>query len=545
MKYIMLFMYIVGVFLLNIHPVSAALDWFAYVTNDFESSVTPIDVTTNTVEPSINSHFLPKGVAITPDRSKAYIAADGRVDVINLSTNAIGGIPFSGSFWGVAIPPDGKKAYVTNQNPNEIVIIDVATDSVIDFTIPIPGFSSPTAIAITPDGKKAYVSLQFTDQVIVVDLTTNSVIGSPILVGNRPHWIAITPDGLKAYVCNRRSDSISVISTVTDTVINTMVFGVSFNPSAFDIAITPDGTKAYATFTDTTNQNDPGQIYIIDPLTDTFNPVPILIGSSPRGIAITPDGLKAYVANDDFALSNTITIIDVQTDTVDGTLVGPENRTFELAITPDQAPIANFTATINPVGTPSVFDASSSAPSPLSPANITIVEYAWDFGDGSSVVTNGPITNHTYNTNGVFTVVLTITNSAGTSTTQTFTGRTVSNNGGPSATISKTVSVGPLPPSNLRVIVCKKDCKCIHKLSWTASPSPEVISYNIYQDGKLIGNVPASGPLRFKKCHRCCNKTFEYSVTAVDANGTESEPVTKTVKGCHCKGELEALVESD
>ena len=41
---------------------------------------------------------------------------------------------------------------------------------------------------------------------------------------------------------------------------------------------------------------------------------------------------------------------------------------------------------------------------------------------------------------GLLNVTFTVTNTQGTSTTQTFTGQTVSNNGGPSATVTQTVS---------------------------------------------------------------------------------------------------------
>ena len=72
----------------------------------------------------------------------------------------------------------------------------------------------------------------------------------------------------------------------------------------------------------------------------------------------------------------------------------------------------------------------------------TIAAWAWDFGDSNTSTAQNP--THVYAAGGTYTVTLTVTNSAGTSTTQTFTGQTVSNNGGPSAMASQPVTVSDL-----------------------------------------------------------------------------------------------------
>jgi PKD repeat protein len=81
------------------------------------------------------------------------------------------------------------------------------------------------------------------------------------------------------------------------------------------------------------------------------------------------------------------------------------------------------------LGSPTAFDASASS-APVG----TIASYAWNFGDGTTATTSSPTIAHNFAGPGPYPVNLTVTDSAGTSTTQTFTGQTVSNNGGPSAT---------------------------------------------------------------------------------------------------------------
>jgi hypothetical protein len=112
-----------------------------------------------------------------------------------------------------------------------------------------------------------------------------------------------------------------------------------------------------------------------------------------------------------------------------------------IAITPDQAPVAHLHVTLAAIGSPSTLDASASTV-----AYGTIASYHWNFGDGATATTTTPVTTHTY-TGGSYTASVTETSSAGTSTTQVFTGQTASQNGGPQATATALGSVaggGPI-----------------------------------------------------------------------------------------------------
>jgi hypothetical protein len=71
----------------------------------------------------------------------------------------------------------------------------------------------------------------------------------------------------------------------------------------------------------------------------------------------------------------------------------------------------------------------------------SIVSYQWSFGDGQSATTSTPSAAHVYAAPGAYPVSLTVTDSAGTSLTQVFTGQTMSLHGGPEATITHLVTV--------------------------------------------------------------------------------------------------------
>ena len=73
----------------------------------------------------------------------------------------------------------------------------------------------------------------------------------------------------------------------------------------------------------------------------------------------------------------------------------------DIAITPDQAPVAHLSVAPAEVGQPTGFNASASTV-----AFGTITAYAWDFGDSSTATTSGPTTTltttHTYATPGPY-----------------------------------------------------------------------------------------------------------------------------------------------
>ena len=150
----------------------------------------------------------------------------------------------------------------------------------------------------------------------------------------------------------------------------------------------------------------------------------IAVGAGPYGVAFSPDGTNAYATN---TAANTITPITVATNTP-GTAIVVGAFPVTAAFVPDQAPVATLTASGTTAGSPTNFDATASTVQ-----YGTIANYAWNFGDGTSVQNTAiPTGSHTYTLGGSFTVTLTETSSAGTSTAQVFTGQTVSRNGGAS-----------------------------------------------------------------------------------------------------------------
>jgi YVTN family beta-propeller protein len=412
-------------------PARAAVSYTGYIASYGGGALIPFDTATNGLGKQVAVND-PAAVAITPDGSTAWIAnySENTVTPVVLATGAVGNaITVGTNPDDIAITPDGAEAFVTNYGSDTVSVIDLSTKTVIA-TITVG--TSPDAIVITPDGTKAYSS-NSADGTVTQIATSSNTVGPVITVGSSPDTLAVTPDGSTVWVGNLTSNTITPINTSTDTAGPSVTVN---DPSA--IGITPDGAKAYVG-----NWNEGTVTPVTLATRSVGSPItaggpntspPFVNGVNPYRVAITPDGATAYLGDDN---SHTVTPITVATDTAQPN-IGIGSGPDEIAITPDQAPVASFTVTPAPEGSPTAFDASASS------VNYgAIVSYSWDFGDGQTATTSAPFITHTYSIPGQYTATVTETDTAGTSTTQVFTGSTMSRNGGPTARASRTVSVHP------------------------------------------------------------------------------------------------------
>jgi YVTN family beta-propeller protein len=400
-------------------PAFAATPYTAYVSSLSEEALSPINTATNVASSPITGVKNPPFLAITPNGATAWVTntAQGTVTPITLATGALGTpVPVGSNPDGIAITPDGTKAYVADHGSESVTPINLTTDTAGPA---IKVGKEPWAIAISPDASKVYVTNYGSGSVTPIAVATNTP-GTPITVGAGPQSIAVAPDGMTAWVADFSANAITPINLATNAPGSPVTVK---EPNS--VAITPDGQSAYVT---DYAQNSVTPVNLLARTAGT----PIKVGSTPYQVAISPDGRTAYVTNNS---SNSVTPVNTATQTAGAEIKvasGPDG----IAITPDEAPVASFTVTAGTAGSPSSFDASAS-----SVAYGTITTYAWNFGDGASATTSTPTTTHTYAAAGDYTATLTETDSAGTSTTQVFTGQTVSRNGGPSAQRSRTVAV--------------------------------------------------------------------------------------------------------
>jgi len=281
----------------------------AYVTNSNSTTVTIIDIATNTVSGVITGFDGPSGFAITPNGAFAYVNNYGgpggvgsgngiTVRRVDLNTNSIIGAPITVGLApaSLEITPDGAFVYVINYvdgntGTGTISVIRTSDNTVV---ATIPGFSGPFAIKITPDGNYAYVTnfgsnnfAPYGTTVTVVNLQNNTVFATVNLLSIQPSGIAITPDGRFAYATNY----------------NTLY---------------ANGAPSFTNLT-------PGQgtVNIIDIATNKVVPPTIAVDQSPTAVAISPNGEFAYVSN---YISNTVNVIALQSFQITAQACRLQNR---------------------------------------------------------------------------------------------------------------------------------------------------------------------------------------------------------------------------
>jgi YVTN family beta-propeller protein len=404
----------------------------AYITQHPGNTVTVVDTGTN----GIVSNPIPVGqdpvaVAISPNGSRAYVVnaqgdGGGNGTVTEIDTEhqtpygneiTVGNDPVA-----IAVSPNGASAYVVNKSSNNVSVIDTATGAVT--TIPVG--SGPDAVAITPNGETAYVANGSSDSISVISTSSERVVQTVTAnVGSDPAAIAVAPSGRSAYVVCQGSDAVDVLTTSTESI------GASPVPTGSDpvgIAITPDGEQAFVV------NNGSADVTAITLTSDAVMQT-IPTGTSPESVAVAPNSNTAYVTD---TQSKQVSVIDVesgQDSTETPVVIG--SGSDGIAITPDEAPQASFSASPAPAGSPTTFNATGSVAS-----SSPIATYSWEFGDGSvAKSTSIPVITHVYATAGNYKVQLTETDEAGTSTTLVFTGQTVSLDGGPQAYTSSEVSI--------------------------------------------------------------------------------------------------------
>jgi YVTN family beta-propeller protein len=154
---------------------------------------------------------VPKVVEVTPD-NKYVLAANWcsyTVSVISVEKNKVVKTIKIGRYpRGIAISNDSTKAYVAEMGGNRIHVINLQ-----DFTTTfIPIGSNPRAIVLSPDNTTMYVTMNLSGRVASWNLVTNAA-GKSVRTGEAARSLAISKDGSALYVVNYKSDTMSRVRT--------------------------------------------------------------------------------------------------------------------------------------------------------------------------------------------------------------------------------------------------------------------------------------------------------------------------------------------
>lgn len=154
---------------------------------------------------------VPKVVEITPDNKYLLVAnwCSYTVSIISIEQNKLVKTIKIGRYpRGIAISNDSSRAYVAEMGGSRIHVINLQDFS----TSFIPIGNNPRAIVLSPDNSKMYVTMNLSGRVASWDLVSNKP-GKSVRTGEAARSLAISADGSALYVVNYKSDTMSRVRT--------------------------------------------------------------------------------------------------------------------------------------------------------------------------------------------------------------------------------------------------------------------------------------------------------------------------------------------
>jgi YVTN family beta-propeller protein len=218
------------------HGIQIDASGMLYVTCDLSRKLLVIDPKTRKIKAAIDTEGTGHWDAVLPDGSKAYIANKNDklfVSVIDLKTEKmVGRIPMPKGTQGIAASPDGKRVAAVDLADPDLVLIDSATDKVVD-RIKLKG-STKGAFKprYSPDGSKILVC-DMEGTVSIIDTANPHGEQHVVTVGKNPMGFAFAPDGKTVLVANHGDGTVSVIDLKDSRVVSTFHAGTGIETLSY------------------------------------------------------------------------------------------------------------------------------------------------------------------------------------------------------------------------------------------------------------------------------------------------------------------------
>ena len=359
----------------------------------------------------------------------------------------------------LAVSPDGGALYATSYAGGQVLRFDIGADGSLTTAGSVATEGGPVGVVLSPDGDSAYVANRFGQSITQYDVAADGSLHlkSPAAVSTplNPQHMAISPDGRSLYATNPNvygggSTMLQFDIAGDGTLSPKTPAAVTTGRDPSNVAITPDGRHVYVTNRGNNAGNTLYQYGVGAGGRLALKPRPaVATGAGPGRIAISPDGASVYVADGGVTIANgatsaipanTVSQFDVLPDgqlaAKDPARVSTSRNPAAVLVLPDQGPRAAIDAAPAAAGSASRFDGSHSVDT-----DGRVARYDWTFGDGTVVSDGGPSPSHTYATPGTYAVTLTVTDDAGCSLAQVFTGTTAYCNGSAAARTTRSIVV--------------------------------------------------------------------------------------------------------
>jgi len=303
------------------------------------SVIIPSNVAAQAVTATVAAGTAPEAVAANTVTNKIYVAnfKSSNVTVIDGATNSTTTVPAiaAGRPVAVAVNELTNKIYVASLGSlivggitSGITVIDGATNTATTITDP-NGW--PRALAVNSVTNKIYVAPNSGSNITVIDGATNSTttVADPNASGLHAYAIAVNPATNKIYVANNglgnpvaSPGNVTVIDGITNST-TTVTDPNAISPAG--VAVNSVTNKIYVANMENFPGHTPGNITVIDGATDSTTTVTDPVGLGPGldtrgfGVAVNSVTNKIYVTNENGAVlqqNGGVTVIDGATNSI-------------------------------------------------------------------------------------------------------------------------------------------------------------------------------------------------------------------------------------
>ena len=291
------------------------------VTNERSGDLSVIDGATREVIATIALGKRPRGLKISPDGKRLYVALSGSpiappgtdeaslppadkgadgigvVDLDQLSlVNVLRGVSDPEQ---LAISADGRKLYIASEDTGQAVVMDAQSGQQLA-VMPVGG--EPEGVTLSPDGRWVYMSSEEDHQIAVIDTASDKVVAT-LDVGLRPRFTEFSDDGALAFVSAENDGTITVADARAHKVLRKWQLEGGLLARPVGMTVSHDGKLLY------TVTGRGGTLVAVD-VESGRQVASVEVGPRPWGVAISPDGSTLFTANGN---SNDVSVVDAAT----------------------------------------------------------------------------------------------------------------------------------------------------------------------------------------------------------------------------------------
>ncbi|CAB3797057.1 YncE family protein [Pararobbsia alpina] len=255
---------------------SAAAPALAIVMNSGEASVSVIDMMSRKIVRNLPTLREPSHWALSPDRSKLYIAdASGNaLFIVDPHDGTAIGHKVVADPYQLGFTPDHRYLVV---NALRLNYVDIYRSDDLSLVKRFSPGSMPSHLDFSPDSRWSFNSMQESGTLVSFDLNSMTI-----------RWksnVGSTPAGVlwhngKVLVCVMGSDHVAEVDPVTGNVLRQIKTGVG----PHNLFLTPDGATLYVT------NRIGGSLVALDPATLELRRTYPFRASGPDDLSVAPDG---------------------------------------------------------------------------------------------------------------------------------------------------------------------------------------------------------------------------------------------------------------